>query len=93
MGLIIYLWDESNYLSYYVSGLPFDAMLTKTNSQKLASPKHRLNECKQTNTAGISSHAYSVFVESIRSDFAPRRVSSDVLSFINQVAEWLLSLE
>ena len=33
-----------------------------------------------------------VFAESV-SDFAPQRVISLVLSFINEVTEWLLSLE
>ena len=60
---------------------------------ELASPKNRFNECKQSYTAGIASHAYKLVfsLKLIRSDFSWQRVNSLVLSFINQVEDWLLS--
>ena len=59
MGLIIYLWDESNYLSYYVSGLLFDAILTKTNYQNWRHPKTGSMNVSLTNRFHVAVRLFS----------------------------------
>ena len=65
MGLIVYLWDESNYLSYYVSGLPFDAMLTETNYQNWRHPKTGGMNVSKLILWAFRPMNYSIFGESI----------------------------